>query len=193
MKSTIIIATTNKGKLEEFKSLLHDYKVLSNTDIGYITEIEETGDTLEENALIKAETIYQYAGKNVMAEDSGLFIEALNNEPGVWSARYAGEPSNALKNINLVLEKLKDVENRKACFKTVICYKEKEMHHFFEGTIEGNIIHEMKGNGGFGYDPIFIPDGHNLTFAELDLIIKNQISHRAMAINNFLEYLKNNG
>ena len=193
MKSTIIIATTNKGKLAEFKSLLNDYEVLSNTDIGFNIEIEETGSTLEENALIKAETIFQFANKNVMAEDSGLFIEALNNEPGVWSARYAGEPSNAVNNISHVLEKLKDSNNRKACFKTVICYKEKDHHHFFEGRIDGTIIHEMKGSSGFGYDPIFMPDDYNHTFAELDLAVKNKISHRAIAIRKFLDFLKNNG
>lgn len=190
MKATIIIATTNKGKLDEFKSLLKDYTILSNKDIGYYEEIDETGCTLEENALLKADTIFNYAHEAVLAEDSGLFIEALGGEPGIRSARYAGEPVNAANNIDLVLDKLRHKTQRKAYFKTVICYKEKEHHHFFEGIINGVITQERSGNSGFGYDPIFIPDGYAETFASLPVEKKNQISHRSMAIQKFLHFLK---
>lgn len=193
MKPTIIIATTNQGKLDEFISLLPDYTILSNKDIGYLEEIEETGSTLEENALIKADTIFNYAHEAVMAEDSGLFIDALGGEPGIRSARYAGEPVNASKNIELVLDKLRHSNERKAYFKTVICYKENDRHHFFEGIINGVITQERSGNEGFGYDPIFMPDGYTETFASLPIEKKNQISHRSMAIQKFLHFLKERG
>jgi XTP/dITP diphosphohydrolase len=193
MNPTIIIATTNQGKLEEFKVLLPDYNILSNRDIGYEEEIDETGNTLEENALIKAETLFKYTNEAVLAEDSGLFIDALNGEPGIRSARYAGEPTNANNNIELVLDKLKFSQQRKAHFKTVICYKQRHQHHFFEGVVNGVIAEERNGKSGFGYDPIFIPDGYSDTFAALDGAVKHKISHRAMAIQKFLQFLKEVG
>lgn len=193
MKPTIIIATTNQGKLGEFISLLPDYTILSNKDIGYFEEIEESGSTLEENAFIKADTIFNYAYESVLAEDSGLFIQALGGEPGIRSARYAGEPGNAENNIDLVLDKLRHSNKRKAYFKTVICYKENDHHHFFEGIINGIITQERSGNAGFGYDPIFMPDGYTETFASLSVEEKNKISHRSKAIQKFLHFLKERG
>lgn len=187
----IIIATTNKGKLLEFTALLPDYKILSNRDIEYYNDIEETGTTLQENAMLKAKTLYDYCKKPVIAEDSGLFVEALQGAPGIYSARYAGAHGNAQDNIDLLLKNMDGIRNRYAYFMAVICYYDGALSPaFFEGKVEGEITEERSGNGGFGYDPVFVPLGYSASFAELSNDIKNTISHRAKAIQKLMDFLK---
>jgi XTP/dITP diphosphohydrolase len=189
---TLIIATTNMGKLAEFRSLLPHCTILSNSDINYDIEIEETGNTLEQNAYLKAKKIYDYAREPVLAEDSGLFVNGINGEPGIKSARYAGEKASSENNIKLLLENMKNITNREAYFKTIICYINSNITCYFEGIIEGVITEYPMGKNGFGYDPIFRPRGYDLTFAQLDLEIKNRISHRAIALQKFVDFVELN-
>jgi len=184
----IVFATNNKNKLKEVRSKLQE-EVLGLTDIGCIEDIEETGTTFETNALIKAQYVYEKYGYTCFADDSGLEVEALNGAPGVYSARYAGEHGNAEANMNKLLNALEKENNRKAKFVTVICLIKDGEINYFRGEIHGTIIHEMRGNDGFGYDPIFIPDGYNKTFAELNLADKNKISHRALAVEKMIIFL----
>lgn len=193
MKQKLVFATNNPHKLEEVSQILGDkIEVLSLADINCDVDIPETADTLEGNALLKAEYIYQNYGFNTFADDTGLEIEALNNEPGVFSARYAGEEKSAQANMLKVLEKLEGIENRKAQFRTAISLILDGKTYLFEGIIKGTIIKEKRGEAGFGYDPIFMPDGYDKTFAELGNDVKNEISHRALAVNKLNEFLHQN-
>ena len=187
----LIFASHNENKVREIRAVLPDsIQLLSLNDIGFHEEISETGSTLEENAQIKAETIYNQTGKNVFADDSGLFVEALDGAPGVYSARYAGT-GNSKDNISKLLSQLKTHENRKASFQTVFCIIIDGQTSFIKGEVHGKIIEEEKGLGGFGYDPIFTPDGFKKTFAEMNPELKNQISHRAKAVQKLINFIKN--
>jgi non-canonical purine NTP pyrophosphatase, rdgB/HAM1 family len=187
----LIFATNNEHKLEEVKSLLSKrYTILGLKDIGDDTDIPETGDTLEENAMIKADYLWNNYGYNCFADDTGLEVEALNNAPGVYSARYAGEDKNSVANMEKVLSELEDKTNRKARFRTVIALILDGKRYLFEGKVEGTITLFPQGTAGFGYDPIFQPDGYDKTFAELGLDVKNEISHRARAIQELALFLK---
>jgi len=186
----LIFASNNANKLKEIKALVPpQIQVLSLQDIQFDIEIEETGDTLLENAAIKARTIFELTGEACFADDSGLMVDVLDGQPGVKSARYAGEPSDNLANINLLLKNLEKIENRNARFQTVVCYKDAQQEHFFKGEVLGQITNEMHGNNGFGYDPIFIPTGYTKTFAEMDAEEKNKISHRKNAIAQLVAFL----
>lgn len=187
----LIFATHNKNKLKEVKSLMpSSIELLSLDEISFNDEIEETADTIEGNALLKAKTIFEKTGINCFADDSGLLVDALNGAPGVYSARFAGEQKNDQDNMQKLLFELSNKSNRKAHFKTAMALIIDGKEYLFEGKIEGKIITEKLGTNGFGYDPIFVPDGHRETFAQLDSEIKNNISHRAKALQNMLEFLK---
>lgn len=187
----LVFATHNKGKVHEIQNIIGDnIKILSLTDIGYLEEITETGSTFNENAFIKANTIYQIYKKPVFADDSGLEVRALNGRPGVYSARYAGVGlKNFEPHIIKLLNELNGVEDRKAIFRTVICFIINDQTYYFEGIINGQIIDHQRGNNGFGYDPIFVPDGYTKTFAEMDLAEKNKISHRSQAIRKMIDFI----
>jgi len=190
MPLKLAFATNNQHKLEEVADKLKGkIELLTLDDIGCNDDIEETGSTFEENASIKSRYIFDEYCLNCFGDDSGLEVEALNGEPGIYSARYAGEYGNHSANIDKLLHKLKDVENRKARFITVISLMWNGAEHFFEGTVEGTIRHERAGTGGFGYDPVFQPDGFNITFAEMSLEEKNKLSHRAKAVEKLVEFL----
>lgn len=187
----IVFATNNKHKLEEIRNILdHTLNILSLDDINCHEDIPETGSTIEENALIKARYIKEKYDYDCFADDTGLEIKSLNNEPGVYSARYAGNDHNSEKNMQKVLENLKDKNDRSACFRTCIALITGNKEYLFEGKIEGQIITEKKGESGFGYDPIFVPDGYTQTFAELGNDIKNKISHRALAVKKLINFLQ---
>ena len=191
MNRTLIFATNNRHKLEEVLHLAAtSFTLKSLDDIGCTEDIAETGTTFRENASLKSNFIYREYGLDCFGDDSGLEIDALNGEPGVYSARYSGS-RDMDRNIRLVLEKLEAAENRRARFRTVISLILDGKEHFFEGTVEGEITRTVTGTAGFGYDPIFRPDGYDLTFAEMDLAEKNRISHRSRAIANLGEFLKN--
>ena len=187
----IVFATNNKHKLEEIRNILDNtLNILSLDDINCHEDIPETGSTIEENALIKARYIKEKYGYDCFADDTGLEIKSLNNEPGVYSARYAGNDHNSEKNMQKVLENLKGKNDRSACFRTCIALITSNNEYLFEGKIEGEIITEKKGESGFGYDPIFVPDGYTQTFAELGNDIKNKISHRALAVKKIINFLQ---
>ena len=187
----IVFATNNKHKLDEIRKILSDkFEIVSLHDIGCDVDIPETGDTLEENALMKAEYVKQHYDLDCFADDTGLEVEALNGEPGVHSARYAeGTDHNSNANMDKLLRKLGNNNNRKARFRTVIALLFNGETHLFDGIVNGNIIFERHGTEGFGYDPIFVPDGYEQTFAQLGMEIKNQISHRARAVNKLAVFL----
>ena len=187
----IVFATNNKHNLEEIRNILDNaLNILSLDDINCHEDIPETGSTIEENALIKARYIKEKYGYDCFADDTGLEIKSLNNEPGVYSARYAGNDHNSEKNMQKVLENLKGKNDRSACFRTCIALITGNNEYLFEGKIEGEIITEKKGESGFGYDPIFVPDGYTQTFAELGNDIKNKISHRALAVKKLINFLQ---
>jgi XTP/dITP diphosphohydrolase len=185
----LVFATNNQNKLKEVKSKLKA-EILGLADIHCNEDIEETGKTFEENAFIKAKYVLDKYGYDCFADDSGLEVEALDGAPGVYSARYAGEHGNAEANMNKLLENLKGIGNRKARFVTVICLINKENTLYFRGEINGTIINEKRGDDGFGYDPIFVPDGFNRTFAEMTLEEKNKMSHRAVALEKMTQHLR---
>lgn len=191
----IVFATNNKHKLDEVRKILGEgFEVVSLAEIGCTEDIPETGSTLKENALQKAEYIYRKYGIPCFADDTGLEVEALCGEPGIYSARYAainnaGEGHDSEANMTVLLQKLNGKQNRNAHFKTVICLITSEPL-FFEGIVEGKITMERSGAEGFGYDPIFQPEGYDKTFAELGNDVKNGISHRARAVAKLAEYLK---
>ena len=199
----IILATNNEHKLSEIRSIFDkDIEVLSMKDVGIDTDIEENGETIFENSRIKAVYVTTELKKknfpfpyNVISDDTGLMVEALNGEPGVYSARYAGgEGHDSEANMQLLLKKLNGCENRKAHFSTIITLIEEKasfLSHmmFFEGRVDGTILKEKHGTEGFGYDPIFQPDGYDCSFAEMGIDLKNKISHRAIAIGKVAEYL----
>lgn len=188
----IVFATNNKHKLKEVKAILAGKAdVLGLAEIGCNDDIPETGNTLEENALLKARYVYEKYNTGCFADDTGLEIEALDGRPGVYSARYAGEPTNSAHNMEKVLHEMNGIANRAAQFRTVIAYIEKEEIQLFEGIVKGKIAEKPEGNGGFGYDPIFIPEGYELSFATLNPVLKNSISHRARAIAKLSVYLSN--
>ncbi len=191
---TIILASNNQNKLKEISEKVKQFniKIISQKEAGFNIEVEETGKTFEENAILKAEAIYKTLGIPVIADDSGLEIDALNGEPGVYSARYAGPNATDKDRINKILNLLQDVEEEKrtARFKCDICYIDKMGEkHIFEGTCEGKITKEPCGISGFAYDPIFLYDTR--TFAQMSMEEKNQVSHRGKAVNKLIEYLSN--
>lgn len=190
----LVFATNNRHKLDEVSAKLNGaIKLLTLHDIGCYDDIEETGTTFKANASIKSHYVYAEYKLNCFGDDSGLEIDALNGEPGVYSARYAGTHGNHEANISKVLDNLKDQTNRKARFRTVISLIWNGEEHFFEGTVEGIIRQEVSGNGGFGYDPIFEPEGYNITFAEMSMGEKNAISHRAKAMEQLIAFLNEAG
>jgi XTP/dITP diphosphohydrolase len=188
----LVFASHNQNKVNEIKSLLPEtFEILSLTEIGFNEEIEETGLTLDENSKIKAQTVYEKTGYFCFADDTGLEIEVLNYEPGVFSARYAGNQKNDSDNIEKVLLNLQGMTNRNARFRTVITLLIGQEEYSFEGRVDGKIIMEKRGEFGFGYDPIFIPENESITFAEMSMEEKNQFSHRARAFLKMIEFLKN--
>ncbi len=187
----LVFATNNKHKLEEISAIIgKQINILSLKDINCKEEIPETKETLAGNALEKADYVYTKYGYNCFADDTGLEIKSLNSRPGVYSARYAGEDCNFENNMNKVLEEMKTMDNREACFKTVIALIIKGKKYFFEGEIKGTILREKHGDKGFGYDPIFMPLGYNKSFAELSSEEKNAISHRGLATKKLIDFLK---
>lgn len=189
---TLLFATHNEHKVEEIRAILnHQFKIISLKDASIDQEIPEPFATLEENAKEKARVIHQLTQKDCFSEDTGLEVDALKGEPGVKSARYAGEERSFEKNIDLLLANLKDIKNRKARFRTVVCLLINGEQKLFDGICKGTIIAERRGTSGFGYDPVFIPDGSDRTFAEMSLAEKNQFSHRKKAIEKFTSYLIN--
>jgi XTP/dITP diphosphohydrolase len=186
----LVFASNNQHKIREIKSILgNSFNLLSLKDINIIEDIPENEPLIEGNALSKARYVYSRTGRNVFADDTGLEIEALDGLPGVHSARFAGENKDSSANIEKVLEMLGDNKNRKARFRTVIALILNDKEYLFEGIAEGNIIRERRGGEGFGYDPVFIPEGKKLTFAEMELAEKNTISHRARAFEKLREFL----
>ena len=187
----LIFATNNKHKLSEVRPMLEG-KVLihSLSEIGLDGDIPETADTLEGNALQKAQWVYERTGRDCFADDTGLEVDALGGAPGVYSARYAGEGCSFDDNMDKLLAALDGVENRKARFRTVICLLENGQPHYFEGRVEGRILTAKHGTEGFGYDPIFQPDDSGVPFAEMDMESKNRISHRGRAMVKLIDYLK---
>lgn len=182
----ILVATHNQHKKEEIQQILENsLLVKSLTDVEIFDEIEENGSNFHENAQIKADYCFEKTGIPSLGDDSGLVVEALDGRPGIFSARYASDHDFA-KNIAKVLSEMEGIENRRAYFVTVLCYRTEEGTEFFEGRVHGSLLNERTGTQGFGYDPIFIPDGYNITFAEMKPEEKNQISHRRNAIDKFL-------
>ncbi|MBE0668914.1 MAG: RdgB/HAM1 family non-canonical purine NTP pyrophosphatase, partial [Bacteroidales bacterium] len=178
-------------KIKEIGDLLDsNFKILGLADVNISGDIPEDADTLAENALFKAKFVHKRTGLNVFADDTGLEVDALGGAPGVYSARYAGEGRSFDDNINKLLEQMADAEDRTARFRTVIALILEEKEYLFEGTVEGVITSERRGDGGFGYDPVFLADGYNRTFAEIPLSEKNMISHRARAMRKLLAFLK---
>jgi XTP/dITP diphosphohydrolase len=192
MSNTFIIASNNAHKVSEIQLLIGSaFELKTLADIGFTEDIPETGDTLVANALIKARHIYAIYQQNCFADDSGLEIEELNGAPGVYSARYAGEPINHQKNNEKVLAALLGKSNRNAAFRTVIALIFEGQEFIFEGKIEGKITESLKGNNGFGYDPIFQPNGYEQCFAEMSLSEKTQISHRGIAVAKLAAFINN--
>lgn len=186
----LVFATNNQHKTQEVRNmLLNAYQVLNLNDIGCTTDIPETGDTFAENATLKSRYVADHYQMDCFADDSGLEIEALNQEPGIFSARYSGVKDD-LQNLNLVLQKMEGQTNRKARFRTVISLIKGTEVFLFEGTINGTIRERPAGEKGFGYDPIFEPDGYQVTFAEMSMEQKNEISHRALAMKKLITFLK---
>ncbi|MCC8146659.1 MAG: non-canonical purine NTP diphosphatase [Bacteroidales bacterium] len=190
MKKQLVFATNNQHKLEEVRHILQDkYEILSLKDIHCEEDIPETADTLEGNALLKAQYVKNNYGYDCFSDDTGLEVYVLNNAPGVYSARYAGDTKSSEDNMRKLLNELKDKKDRSARFRTVIALLEGDSSYLFEGIVEGEIIQEKRGTTGFGYDPIFVPDGYSETFSELGSDIKNKISHRAEAVKKLKNFL----
>lgn len=186
----IVFSTNNQNKLREVREILKGrYEVLGLNDIGFTGDIPETGTTLAENASIKSKFVYDNYGMDCFSDDTGLEIDALEGRPGVYSARYAGEDGNAERNIEKVMTELTNTANRSARFKTVISLLLNGKEYLFEGKVEGKIIEEKRGIDGFGYDPVFIPDGYENTFAEMTSELKNKISHRGKAVRSLVTFL----
>ena len=186
----IVFSTHNENKLNEIKKILSDnFKILGLIDLNFNDEIIESGKTLAQNADIKASYINKLYNIDCFADDTGLEIDSLNGEPGVYSARYAGDECSSEKNIEKVLNSLSNKKCRKAVFKTVICLIFNNKKHFFEGKVYGSISSKRMGKQGFGYDPIFIPNGFNKTFSQMSMDEKNKISHRAIAVEKLSKFL----
>ena len=188
-KLKLVFATNNQHKLEEVRAMLTNFEIVSLAEINCFEDIPETADTLEGNAILKANFITEKYGLDCFADDTGLEVEALNNEPGVYSARYAGEDNNAEANMNKLLKNLENTQNRKAQFKTAIALNIQGKQFIFEGVCKGTILTEKRGNSGFGYDPIFMPNGFKRSFAEMDMNEKGNISHRGKAIEKLVTFL----
>lgn len=186
----LVFATNNKHKLIEIRQIVPDiFEVVGLEDIGCFTDIPETAETLEGNADIKANYVFTHFKLSCFADDTGLEVDALDGAPGVYSARYAGEDGNADNNIDKLLQELSSFSNRKARFRTVISLiLDNELHHF-EGQVEGKIIHKRQGEDGFGYDPVFVPNGYDQSFAEMPAETKNSISHRGIATRKLIDFL----
>ena len=185
----IVFATNNANKLKEVQQLLPSVEIISLQDIGCFEDIPETADTLEGNAILKANFVTKNYGFDCFADDTGLEVEALNGAPGVFSARYAGENADSEKNMQKLLSELKNKSNRNAKFKTIVALNLKENQYLFKGICKGEILTEKHGEKGFGYDPIFKPSSFNTSFAQMTLEEKGQISHRGKAIKKLIEYL----
>jgi XTP/dITP diphosphohydrolase len=186
----LVFASNNNNKIKEIQQLLpSSFEVLSLQDIDCTEDIPETADTIEGNAILKANYVTKKYGLNCFADDSGLEVDVLNSAPGVYSARYAGEQKNDDNNMNKLLSNLENETNRKANFKTVICLNFNGKQHLFTGVINGKIIDEKIGDNGFGYDPIFVADGYTKTFAELTMEEKSSISHRGQAVKQLVDFL----
>ncbi len=187
----LVFATNNKHKLDEVRAILEpEFSIVSLAELNCTEDIPETADTLDGNALIKAQYIHEKFGLDCFADDTGLEVDALNGEPGVYSARYAGEDHNAQNNMCKVLAMLGENKNRSAQFRTVIALIQGGQTTYFEGRINGNITVQPRGASGFGYDPIFVPENYVSTFAQLSAEEKNQISHRALAVKKLVDYLQ---
>lgn len=185
----LVFATNNKHKQEEVQAMLPDYRILSLSDIGCFEDIPETAESLEGNALIKARYVKEKFGYDCFADDTGLEVYSLNMAPGVYSARYAGADKSSEANVAKLLSELDGVDNRSAQFRTVVALIQGDKESLFEGVVRGSISKDCKGSSGFGYDPVFIPDGYDITFAQMDLCDKNEISHRARAVKLLINYL----
>lgn len=186
----LVIASNNAGKIKEIRQIVTGINLLSLKDIGFEDEIPEPYNTFEENAQVKVDAIHRFSGRNAFADDSGLCLNALNGEPGVHSAYFAGLPRNDERNLQKVLDVLNDKEDRTAYYKAVICLLWDGEYHFFEGICNGRIAEAKQGSGGFGYDPIFVPDGYEQTFGELPPEVKNQLSHRGKAVQQMVAFLE---
>ena len=187
----LVFASNNKNKIQEIQALVpNTIQIVSLEEIGCFEDIPETADTIEGNAILKANYVTEKYGYDCFADDTGLEVEALNGAPGVYSARYAGEQKNANDNMDKLLFELKDKTNRKANFKTVIALNLKGKQILFSGIIHGKIIEEKIGTNGFGYDPIFVADGYEKTFAELSMEEKSTISHRGIAVKELILFLQ---
>ncbi|MQP53449.1 MULTISPECIES: non-canonical purine NTP diphosphatase [unclassified Flavobacterium] len=189
----LVFASNNKNKIQEIQALVpNTIQIVSLEEIGCFEDIPETADTIEGNAILKANYVTEKYGYDCFADDTGLEVEALNGAPGVYSARYAGEQKDANDNMDKLLFELKDKTNRKANFKTVIALNLNGKQNIFTGIINGKIIEEKIGTNGFGYDPIFVADGYDKTFAELSMEEKSNISHRGIAVKQLIEYFTKN-
>jgi len=189
----LVFATNNLNKLKEVQQLLHNStEILSLSDINCFDEVAETETTLEGNAKLKADYITKNFGYNCFADDTGLEVDSLEGKPGVYSARFAGEPRSSERNMDKLLSELKGKTNRKAQFRTAICLNIDNKQFIFEGICKGEILKEKKGEKGFGYDPVFAPKGFNTSFAEMSAEEKNKISHRGIAIQRLVKFLKEN-
>lgn len=189
-KMKLVFATNNKHKLKEIQELISEIEILSLADIHCNADIPETANTLNGNAILKSDYITRNFGLNCFSDDTGLEVDVLNNAPGVFSARYAGPNCSADDNVNKLLDALKGQANRNARFRTAIALNIDGKQHIFEGICEGEILLEKKGDGGFGYDPIFKPKGFNQSFAEMNSIEKGKISHRGRAVQKLIQFLK---
>ena len=185
----LIFATNNPNKLAEIKSAVKSFEVVGLNEMGIVDDIAETGTTLEENALIKSQYIFQKTGLNCFADDTGLEVKALNGSPGVYSARYAGPNCSAVDNMNKLLNELENHDDRSAKFRTVISLILNDEKYYFEGEVLGDILSQKIGVDGFGYDPIFRPKGFNASFAEMSMTQKNEISHRGIAVKKLIQFL----
>lgn len=191
-KMKLVFATNNRHKLEEIRSMVSDsLEIVGLKEIGCLDDIEETENTLEGNAKIKSDFVYDNYGLNCFSDDTGLEVDALNGAPGVYSARYAGENASFDDNVDKLLGALQEKDNRRARFRTVISLKIGENQYFFEGICQGEITRERQGEEGFGYDPIFKPEGSELTFAEMSMQQKSLISHRGLATDKLIAFLNN--
>lgn len=189
----LVFATNNRHKLKELQHLVgNSFELLSLEDIGCLEDIPETDPTLEGNASLKAFHVHTHYGYDCFADDTGLEVEALNGDPGVFSARYAGEAKDSIANMDKLLQQMNGLKNRNARFRTVISLVVGGKEMRFEGIVEGTILEEKRGKEGFGYDPVFMPDGYSKTFAEMELNKKNEISHRAKAVQQLVNWLKHN-
>jgi XTP/dITP diphosphohydrolase len=189
-KLKLVFATNNQHKLKEVQAMLTNFEIISLAEINCFDDIPETAATLEGNAILKANFITKKYGLDCFADDTGLEVEALNNEPGVFSARYAGKENSADKNMSKLLSELDNKTNRKAQFRTAIALNIHQKQYLFEGVCKGEILKDQQGKSGFGYDPIFKPEGYEKSFAEMDMEKKSMISHRGKAIEQLVKFLK---